>query len=91
MTSKTGVPEFVVGAVSSWIAIWLFPMVVNIQQFVLSDYYKSTIDTTGTMYQSILLSSASCVMFVGVFILTAVYCDAVVCEKVYYWAKTRGR
>lgn len=90
MTSKTGIPEFIVGAIATYIAVWLFPTVVSIQTFATSEYYRSGVDTSSMPYMSLTISSASCVFSIGAFLLIATYCDLICLEKLYYWYKTRS-
>lgn len=90
MTSKTGIPEFVAGAIATYIAVWLFPTVVSIQTFATSEYYRSLVDTSSMSYMSLTISSGACVFAIGAFVLIAAYCDCICIEKLYYWLKTRG-
>jgi len=89
MSSKTGIPEFVVGAIATVVSVWLFPSVSTIQTFALSEYYRSVVDTSSMQYMSLTLSAASCVLAIGAFVLIAAYCDCICIEKLYYWWKAR--
>lgn len=86
MPSKTGIPEAFVAGISGYIVLWLFLPVVSIQQFVLTDYYK-TMGASNNEYMTLTLLAASCVLAIGAYLLLAVYCISVVIEKIYFFLR----
>ena len=89
MTSRTGIPEAITGFIAAWFSVWIFPSAVSIQQFIMSDAYKATVDVNSASYTQMLLASAGVVLNVAFFVIVAVYCSIVVVEKIYYWYKEK--
>jgi len=79
--TKTGIPEFITGAVSTMMFFWLWPMAV-VGQSLVSTYYASNAEN-----MPIIVSMATFVFSVALFGLISIYCLAVCIEKLYYYLK----
>lgn len=75
MTSRTLIPEGLVGAIALGMFLWLFPVVYSIQYLVYAT------EKTNTALQ---LSSAMAIIIMGLYLLIGVYCTTVLLERLVF-------
>jgi len=77
--TKTCITEGIVGIISAWIFLWLFPLAASMQNLV-SSYYATNISNTPTI-----ISTATLVFAISLFGLISIYCLGCCMEKLVFY------
>lgn len=77
--TKTCITEGIVGIISAYIFLWLFPIAASMQKFV-SEYYATNISNT-----PVIVSTATLVFCIGIFGIVAIYCLGSCLEKIVFY------
>jgi hypothetical protein len=77
--TKTCITEGIVGVISSWIFLWLFPLASSMESLV-SSYYATNISNTPTI-----ISTATLVFSISLFGVVAIYCLGSCLEKLIFY------
>jgi hypothetical protein len=79
MTTKTCITEGIIGVISAWVFLWLFPIASTMESLV-SSYYATNISNTPTI-----ISTATLVFSISLFGIVAIYCLGVCLEKLIFY------
>jgi hypothetical protein len=79
MTTKTCITEGIVGVISAWVFLWLFPLASSMESMV-SSYYATNISNTPTI-----ISTATLVFSISLFGIVAIYCLGTCLEKLIFY------
>lgn len=74
--TKTCITEGVIGIISTWMFLWLFPIASSMQRAV-SEFYSQNVSNA-----PLIVSAATLVFCIGLFGLIAIYCLGCCLEKV---------
>lgn len=77
--TKTCITEGIVGVLSGWIFLWLFPLAANMENFV-SSYYATNISNT-----PIIISTATLVFAISLFGIVSIYCLGTCSERLIFY------
>lgn len=79
MTTKTCVTEGIIGVISAWIFLWLFPIAAGMQKLVSSEYAINISNTP------LIISAGTLVFSISLFGVISIYCLGVCSEKLIFY------
>ncbi len=77
--TETKITEFIVGVISAYLFLWLFPIAASMQATVAA-YYSAN-----AMNAPVVVSAATLVFCIALFGLIAIYCLGACLEKIVLW------
>jgi hypothetical protein len=80
MTSKSHIPEAIVGSMGLGMAAWLIKNVFPINSTITSEAFRSTVNTASMEYYTLDLVSVLCIMAAVAFLMVGIYFTSIVIE-----------
>lgn len=83
MTSKSLIPEMVIGILSIAIGIWSTPILLSSLTSISSEPYRATVDVNSMAYFNLLFSSLSCVLLGLLFFIIGGYLVGIAADALF--------
>jgi hypothetical protein len=83
MTSKSLIPELVIGIILLIIGVWTVPLLVPNVLAMTSEPYRATVDVNSMAYFNLLFSGLSCVLLGMIYFILGLYLIGLVVDALF--------